>query len=397
MLKKISFIALVIIALTFSGYFFYKHYLSLTFKPSELTYNPFQNLTLPSSEIAEKVCTDFETKEFAFYLDEPLNFKQNNKFGLYIYAERQDFFEKAAELVNSNGGSWGYVLIPYNVKDRDSTKWKRVFSDLNRLKLIPVIQLWDVDLEKYEKQTKQAAQFLDSFDWPIRPRYISVYNEVNDKRFWYGKIDPKGYAKILDYTVDTFKNENKDFQMMNGAFNVSSSNTDETVDSFYYMKKMNDEVPGIFNKLDAWAAHPYPQPNFSGNPLSTGRWSIRAYEDELNYLKKNLGLKKDLPVFITETGWAHAEGEKKDSSFLSEEKVAENYKIAYEQVWLKDPKVRAVMPFTIKYNAPFDHFSWVKEDYKKTYKQFEVVRNMPKVVGTPPQLIKGSLKISKCD
>lgn len=397
MLKKISIVTTLVLALTFSGYFFYKYYLSLTSKTNEITYNPFENLTLPSAEISEKVCTDFETKEFAFYLDQPTDFKQNNKFGLYIYAERQDFFEKAAELVNSNGGTWGYVLIPYNVKDRDSTKWKRVFSDLNRLKLIPVIQLWDVDLEKYEKQTKQAAQFLDSFDWPIRPRYISVYNEVNDERFWYGKIDPKGYAKILDYTIDTFKNENKDFQMMNGAFNVSSSNNDETVDSFFYMKKMNDAVPGIFNKLDAWAAHPYPQPNFSGNPLSYGRWSIRAYEDELNYLKKNLGLKKDLPVFITETGWAHAEGVKTDSSFLSEEKVAENYKIAYEQVWLKDEKVRAVMPFTIKYNPPFDHFSWVKEDYKKTYKQFEVVKKIPKIAGTPPQLIKGSLKIPKCE
>lgn len=397
MLKKFSLIVLILVALTISSYFFYKNYLFLKLKSNEVIYNPFQYLTLPSAEISEAICTDFETKEFAFYLDEPLNFKQNNKFGLYIYAERQDFFEKAAELVNSNGGSWGYVLIPYNVKDRDSTKWKRVFADLYRLKLIPVIQLWDVDLEKYEKQTKQGAQFLDSFDWPIKARYISVYNEVNDERFWYGKIDPKGYAKILDFTINTFKKENKDFQMMNGAFNVSSSKTDVTVDSFYFMKKMNEEVPGIFNKLDAWAAHPYPQPNFSGNPLSKGRWSIRAYEDELNYLKKELDLKKELPVFITETGWAHAEGDKKDNSFLSEEKVAENYKIAYEQVWLKDPKVRAVIPFTIKYNAPFDHFSWVKEDYKGTYKQFDVVKNIPKVVGIPPQLIKGSIKVSKCD
>jgi hypothetical protein len=36
--------------------------------------------------------------------------------------------------------------------------------------------------------------------------------------------------------------ENKDYQIMNGAFNVSAGNTRETVDSFYYMKKMNEAV-----------------------------------------------------------------------------------------------------------------------------------------------------------
>ena len=184
--------------------------------------------------------------------------------------------------------------------------------------------------------------------------------------------------------------------MMNGAFNVSASNTHETIDSFYYMQKMNEEIPGIFNKLDAWAAHPYPQPNFSGNPLSKGRWGIRAYEDELNFLKNKLGVTKELPVFITETGWAHREGKIEDKSFLTESQVAENYKIAYEEVWLKDERVRAVMPFTIKYNPPFDHFSWIKEDYESTYKQFETVKSIPKIAGNPPSLIKGSLKIPNC-
>lgn len=392
MWKKVAFILGVLSFITLTSYYFYRNFLTKPSEISEAIYNPFK--TVPNLD--EPVCLDYEVKQFAFYLDEPKDFKQNNKFGLYIYAERQDFFEKASELVNSNGGSWGYVLIPYNVKDRDSVKWKRVFEDLNRLKLIPVIQLWDVDLDKYESQTRKAVKFLDSFDWPIKQRYISVYNEMNDSKFWYGKIDPVSYAKILEFTIKTFKEVDNDFVMMNGAFNVSAGNTLTTVDSFFYMQKMNEAVPGIFNQLDAWASHSYPQPNFSGNPLSTGRWGIRAYEDELNFLKNKLGVRKDLPVFITETGWAHKEGEKNDRSFFSEEKVAENYKIAFEQVWLKDERVRAVMPFTIKYNPPFDHFSWLKEDYKSTYKQFEVVKSLPKINGKPPVLVKGSLKIPKC-
>jgi len=166
------------------------------------------------NEKAEPVCLDEKIVNYAFYDDKPINFKQNNKYGLYIYAENQNFFKVASDLVNSNGGSWGYVLIPFNVKDRDEARWRRVFSDLHELKLIPVIQLWDVDLDDYKKQTKEAAEFLNKFDWPIKYLYISAYNEMNDKRFWYGKIDPKGYAQILDFTIETFKKVNPNFLMM---------------------------------------------------------------------------------------------------------------------------------------------------------------------------------------
>lgn len=342
-------------------------------------------------------CENYKVIDFAFYDDKPELFEPNNKFGLYIYAERQDFFEIASKIVNSNGGEWGYVLIPYNVKDRDSSRWSRVFKDLTRLKLIPVIQLWDITLDKYESETIGAAMFLDRFDWPTKYRYISAYNEPNDKNFWYGKVDPEGYAEILDFTIETFKKQNKDFRIMNGAFNVSAATNSVSLDSFEYKKRMNKKVPGIFNKLDAWASHAYPQPNFSGNPLDTGRWSIRAYENELEFLRKEFGVTKELPVFITETGWAHREGVKEDLSFLPAAKVAEYFKIAYEKVWLPDKKVRAVMPFTIKYNPPFDHFSWIKEDYKTFYPQAEAVKNMPKIKGEAPMLIKGSYKVLDCE
>jgi len=358
-------------------------------------YDPVKTIATPT-ELTEEVCTDFKTIEFAFYYESNVDFEKNNKYGLYIYAERQDFFEMAAELVNSNGGEWGYVLIPYNVKDRDRAKWGRVFSDLARLKLIPVIQLWDVDLDNYESQTKKAARFLNSFDWPVKYLYISVYNEPNDRRFWYDRVDPSGYARILDFTIKTFKEENPNFLMMNGAFNVSASSNKVSMDAFQYMTLMNKEIPGIFNKLDAWASHSYPQPNFSGNPYSTGRWSIRAYEEELKFLK-NLGIKKELPVFITETGWQHAEGKDYDRSFLGQNKVAEYYKIAFTEIWNKDSRVRGVMPFTIKYNPPFDHFSWIKENYKDKYPQFNTIKSLPKVKGNPPFLIKGSYRQPSCE
>ena len=343
----------------------------------------------------DETCTVVQNIEYSYYSDEDPLWKENNKFGLYIYAEEKDFFEIAQKLVNSNGGEWGYVLIPYNVKDYDEGKWGRVFDQLIKKKMIPVIQLWNFDVSDYQKDTRRAANFLNKFVWPIKYRYISVYNEPNDDKFWSDRADATEYAKVLDYTIKVFKEVNSDFFMLNGALNVSAPNDDQYIDAFDFMRKMDESVSGIFEKLDGWASHPYPQPNFSGSPYSTGRWSIRAYEDELKFLKNELGVSKYLPVFITETGWAHAEGENYNASYPSVDKVAEFYKIAFEEVWLKDDRVRAVMPFTIRYDPPFDHFSWINKD-KVPYLHYEEVKKMEKIEGKPPVLLMGDVDIYNC-
>ncbi len=346
-------------------------------------------------DVPLKKCQDTSVEYFAYKEIDPKEAK-NNKFGLYIYAENKKFIKMASDMVNSNGGEWGYVLIPYNVKDYDTRKWRGVFSLLLEEKLIPVIQLYDVDADKYKKQTERAAKFLDSFLWPVKQRYISVYNEPNDAKFWKGYTDAKEYARILDHTIEVFKEENPNFFMMNGAFNVSAPSGGGYVDAFEFMQDMDSAVSGIFTKLDGWASHPYPQPNFSGSPHLVGRNGIRAYEVELEFLREEMGVKKELPVFITETGWAHAEGAIYDSSFMPAETVAQYIKIAYEEYWLKDDKVQAVMPFTIWYPPPFDHFSWVKKDYEP-YPQFEVVKSMKKVAGTPEELITKTYVKGDCD
>jgi hypothetical protein len=353
------------------------------------------NFDFNLEDVSESSCSAGSNIEYVYYSGSDPLWKENNKFGLYIYAEEKDFFEIAQNLVNSKGGDWGYVLIPYSVKDYDNDKWGRVFDQLIAKHLIPVIQLWNVDVDDYKQETKKAAEFLNKFIWPIKYRYISVYNEPNDDKFWFGKADPKQYAKVLDYTIKTFKDINSDFYIMNGGLNISLPSNLDGIEAFDFMKKMNEEKPGIFDKLDAWASHPYPQPNFSGNPHDTGRWSIRAYEDELGYLKDNLGLKKDLPVFITETGWAHAEGKNYNGSFLPVDVISDYFKIAFSDVWLKDPRVRAVMPFTIRYDAPFDHFSWINRDMVP-YLHYDVIKKMEKVEGKPPALVTGSVNLHNC-
>lgn len=319
----------------------------------------------------------------------------NNKFGIYVYAEEEELFDAADELVNSNGGDWGYVLIPYNIRDRDYSKWAKVFEMLREKQLIPVVQLWAVEFDNYEDRTEDAAEFLNSFLWPVKQRYISVYNEPNDSKFWFGKADPENYARVLSFTIDTFKDENNDFFMLNGGLNASAPNGNGYIAPATFLLKMDQAVPGIFNKLDGWASHPYPQPNFSGSPYDKGWWSIRAYQEELNYIKNILGVKKSLPVFITETGWAHAEGDSYNSSYIPAAQVSRYLETAFKEVWLPDERVKAVMPFTIRYDAPFDHFSWIRDDDSR-YIHFEHVKNLPKKAGNPARLEKRQLEPLKC-
>ncbi|HLB51461.1 hypothetical protein A3F07_02835 [candidate division WWE3 bacterium RIFCSPHIGHO2_12_FULL_38_15] len=349
-----------------------------------------------SQQNTSSICPFQSQIEYFYYSKPPDSEKRNNKFGIYIYAEVGEYFELAQNLVNSNGGDWGYVLIPFNIKDKSYDKWLNVFSKLSEKHLIPIIQLHTVNTDDYKENTYEAAEFLNKFVWPIKQRYISVYNEPNDAAFWFGKVDPKEYSEVLNYTIKAFKKENSDFFMLNGAFNISAGNTSTTMDAVDFMLKMEDKVDGIFNKLDGWASHSYPQPNFSGNPDAEGRFSIRAYKYELDTLKRIFGINKDMPVFITETGWAHSEGDVYNPSYLSSGKVAENIKIAYEKYWLKDDRVVAVTPFTIWYRAPYDHFSWVREDFVP-YASFNAIKSLKKKAGNPEKLETARITSVGCE
>ena len=161
---------------------------------------------------------------------------------------------------------------------------------------------------------------------------------------------------------------------------------------------MNKEVPGIFEKIDGWASHSYPNHGFLGKPQDSGRTSIRGYQWELAILKSQFGVKKELPVFITETGWPHQKTQNsnvKAKNFYSPELVAEYIETAYKNVWLPDKKVVAVTPFTLSYQAePLDVFSWF-DNQGQPYSQYERVKNLPKNAWWPQQEEKWEILIIK--
>lgn len=170
------------------------------------------------------------------------------------------------------------------------------------------------------------------------------------------------------------------FFILNAGFDQAAPNSNSTMEEYKFLQQMNFEVPGIFNKLDGWASHSYPNHGYTGKPWETGKASVKGYEWELLVLKNNFGLKKDLPVFITETGWPRSGNSKLITSGYLEQ--------AFTNVWLPDKRVAAVTPFILNYpEKPFNNFSWF-DSQGNPYPQYETIKQLLKVAGQPEQIKK---------
>lgn len=320
----------------------------------------------------------------------------NNKFGIHIIQATPDESSPAAQLVNTNG-DWGYITVLIESKDRKEDKWQEFFNDLRRRHLIPIVRLATKPLNEhwerpYEKEYEAWADFLDNLNWPTKNRYVIIYNEPNHGREWGNFVDAKNYAETLDKTITALKLKNRDFFVLNAGFDSSApSKPSMYEDQLIFMKQMEQAVPGIFNKLDGWVSHSYPNPAFVGSPDGIGRGTVRTYVWELQQLR-NLGVTRELPVFITETGWKHAEGLNYEPGLPDADTVAGYYKQAFAGAWDSN-RIVAVTPFLLSYQEyPFDHFSFKKNGSSDYYPQYQTLAAMPKVIGKPDQERKSSLE-----
>lgn len=337
----------------------------------------------------------FTSPTYAIY--DPLSVP-NNKIGIHLIQPSVDEFKPAQELVNTNG-DWGYITLLIESKDRNEGKWQEVFNQLRRRHLIPLIRLATIPnggvwKRPYENEEQAWADFLDKLNWPTKNRYIIIYNEPNHGSEWGGTVDPKGYAQVLDKTINALKKKSPDFFILNAGLDASApSKLPLYEDQVGFMQKMNQAVPGIFEKLDGWVSHSYPNPGFLGSPDGIGRGTVRTWAWEQELLKQ-LGLTRQLPIFITETGWKQSEGVHHndlhtDSSLLPVKTVASYYKQAFNNAW-NHPQIVAVTPFVLGYqDPPFDHFSFKGKD--SFHPQYQVVKDLTKVSGKPIQENKAKL------
>ena len=307
--------------------------------------------------------------------------RPNNFSGIHILFPSE--LSEAASLVNAKTGEWGYVTIPIQTGDKDLDKWQSFMDEAKKHKLIPIIRLaTSADRENTSVWAKPTtleildfANFLNSLNWPVENRYIIAFNEMNRFDEWGGEApNPKEYADLLSYTVEVFKERNPNFYViMGGLDNASPNDRVKYMDNLVYMNEMVAYNPEIFNKIDAFASHSYPNPGFSAPPLQNKVEGITTYQFEYNLINSHTVKKK--PVFITETGW--------DSAKLSETVIAKYYEIAYQNFWNKDKdKIVAITPFLLNsQGGPFDIFSFVKSG--KQTKYYEVSAKMEKTKGQP--------------
>ena len=339
----------------------------------------------------------------------------NNKFGIHLAQPNIEEFSKVKDLVNSNGGDWGYITLIIEEKDRNKDKWQGIFNQLRALHLIPIIRLATSAVgENWQRPEKKDAQdwvdFLDSLNWVVKNRYVILFNEPNHGSEWGGEIDEKSYAEVSFEFAKKLKEKNPDFFIMLAGFDASapswapgledeeaflnkmfkSETRNSKLETNFNFKNSNFETCFEFSAscfeflIDGWASHSYPNPGFSGSPYAVGRGTVRTYEWELGLLKE-LGVSKELPVFITETGWKRG----------SEQIIADNFQTAYNQIWLPDDRVKAVTPFIFDYQGPpFLEFSWKPPSAKASegqefYQQYYSVQSMSKIKGEPEQREKG--------
>lgn len=318
----------------------------------------------------------FPKKSYALY--DPLSV-QNNFYGIHILFPEE--ISDAAKLVNSSGGDWGYVTIPIQIRDRDYDKWEKFMEDARRLHIIPILRIstegdpnntsvWRIP-DDYD--IVDLSNFLNSLDWPVENRYVIAFNETNRFDEWGGDPpDPKKYTDILSYTVDAFKQRNKDFFIiMGGLDNAAPNQPAKYLNSFVYLQDMIDYQPDIFDKIDGFASHSYPNPNFS-EPPSTKVMGVSTYSHEYDFINAHTTSPK--PVFITETGW--------NSDVLSEDTISQYYQYTFDNLWKEDAnKIVAITPFLLNSNGGFNQFSFMKNGQPTEY--YKTVQNMPKVKGKP--------------
>jgi len=320
----------------------------------------------------------------AHAIEDPLK-KPNNSFGIHILFDTE--LEQAARLVNSNGGEWGYVVIPIQRGDRDIVKWQQFMDKAKELKVIPIVRLatenYYFNTKVWRTPTEQDildfVNFLDSLAWPVKNRYIIVFNEVNRDDEWGGSANPEEYAKLLSYTTSLFKSRSDDYFIISAGLDNASINGNGATNQFDFVKGMHRGVPGIFNQIDGISSHSYPNPGFSSPPTASHQMSIASFRFERS-LVESLSTKK-LPIFITETGWS--------SDVISDDLRARYYQVAFSDVW-SDPGIVTVAPFLLSAGGgPFEQFTFLKGDGSFT-KQYEVFQSFKKTKGMPT-IIQGVL------
>lgn len=329
-------------------------------------------LTFITGFLFSTIALVFPMQTFAVY--DPISVP-NNKYGIHILDTSE--INKAAEFVNSGGGQWGYVTIPIRANDRDLIKWTDFMKKSRELKVIPVLRIASFPVEDHwmapnEYDLVDFSNFLDELPWPVKNRYVVVYNEPNHEGEWGGFVNPFEYARVLDRAIDIFHKKSSDYFIISAGMDSSAPNGDNSMDEYLYFKKMEEDWPGILGRADGFSSHAYGNPAFSTWPNVYSRVNIASYRFETEYLNK-LGIEKP-KLFITEAGWRE--------DIIGDYAMETFFKMAFSEVWTEE-NIVTITPFLLNaQQGAFTGFSFM--DTNGSWKNFaRKIMETPKVKGNP--------------
>ncbi len=298
----------------------------------------------------------------------------NNRLGVHLLEPAE--IEKAAGLVNSSGGDWGYVTIPIRANDRDLAKWIKFMEEARKLHIIPILRIASFPVGDHwmapnEYDLIDFANFLDQLPWPTQNRYVVVYNEPNHKNEWGGFVYPEEYAKVLDRAVDIFHKTNANFFVISAGFDSSAPNSSDSLNEYVYMQIMDSAVPEIFSKIDGFSSHSYGNPGFASPPNIYSPVSIANYRFEGGVLASyGVGNPK---IFITEAGWRwDLIGQTGSQRYLNQ---------AFD-LW-QDANIVAITPFVLfAQTGPFAGFSFTDANGQLKVAG-QILKDTTKIAGQP--------------
>lgn len=297
---------------------------------------------------------------------------------LGIHILRPDEISQVKELFSAD--HWDssqqiFVTIPYSLEDTERTKeWQTFFDTAAQQNIVPIVRLttrfendaWQVPTRK---DVVTLLESLDSYRWSQPERHVIVFNEVNHAKEWGGTVAPRSYADILAFTLDWAHTQQHTYVVLPAALDLSAPQSTVSWDAYAYWQVVYREYPEVFDKLDGWNSHSYPNPAFSASPYRTGRTSLQGFKQELAWITQ--WTDKELPVYITETGW---ETNRSTSRVLSQ-----YYSYALQHIW-NDDRIAAVTPFLLKGDpGPFSGFSFLTGDNVPTI-QYVAFQNAMRVV-----------------
>jgi hypothetical protein len=311
---------------------------------------------------------------------------RNNIFGLNVGRLKQRLYIwAAADMANASGGDWGYLTSVWTIEDREDRRAElnlQVFLDYCfEYEIHPIVRVatrFDSNPKKlswmrpdWDEPAKWRAYF-ENARWPTQRVWIVAGNEPNLGREWGGEVDATSYAQYLAHFLDVFESSPL-FKVVGAPVDITNTTELPVMqDAFEFFDGMEAAVPGIFERLPAWASNPYKSPSRG----TSARFTHLAYEAELDHIGR------EMPVLITEAG--HLETGDDDE-------IARFYAEAYP-AWKADPKVIAATPL---FWHPDRNDYWMFEmDSKGAFLHrsptYELLRQIPKVAGSPnylPELV----------